>query len=362
VPAIRLVDVSRTFPNGQIAVRDLTFEVASGELLTIVGPSGSGKSTVLRLIAGLDPVTSGRIEIDGHDVTAVSPRDRDVAMVFQSYALYPHMTVRENLAFGLRVRHTPRADIDAAVARTAEMLGLAALLERRPAQLSGGQRQRVAVGRALARNAGVYLLDEPLSNLDPQLRSETRTELGLLHRRLGATMVYVTHDQEEAMTLGTRIAVMRAGGLEQVGPPMELYRRPANRFVAQFLGTPAMNLLPATSERGDRDWRVTAALTGTRGLWAPAAVPLPARVEIGIRPHDVELCAEPDADAAGVVVLAEPLGAAVLLHVRPDRSPSPLVRLLAPVDAAATAGDRVAFRLSRDRVLVFDAESGALLV
>jgi multiple sugar transport system ATP-binding protein len=360
MPAIRLVEVTRRFPSGQSAVRELTLDVASGELLTIVGPSGSGKSTVLRLIAGLDPAASGRIEIEGRDMTAVPPQARDVAMVFQSYALYPHMTVRENLAFGLRVRRTPTGDIDAAVARTADMLGLAALLERRPAQLSGGQRQRVAVGRALARNAGVYLLDEPLSNLDPQLRSETRTELGLLHRRLGATMVYVTHDQEEAMTLGTRIAVMRAGGLEQVGPPMDLYRRPANRFVAQFLGTPAMNLLPAAAEPAGGGWRVTAPLAGSRPLWAGPR-PLPAHVEIGIRPHDVELCAEPDADAGGVVVLAEPLGASVLLHVRPDGSPASLVRLLAPADAPAATGGRVAFRLPPERLLVFDSDSGRLL-
>ena len=256
--SIRLDCVSKRYDTGHAAVRDLTLDVRPGELLVLVGPSGSGKSTVLRLVSGLESPTSGRVLIDDEDMTAVSPQRRDVAMVFQSYALYPHMTVRQNLAFGLRMRKVPMPDIQTAVNRTAEMLDIEALLDRRPAQLSGGQRQRVAVGRALARDARVYLLDEPLSNLDPLLRVETRTELGLLHRRLGATMMYVTHDQEEAMTLGTRIAVMRDGALEQVGTPMALYREPANRFVASFIGAPAINVCRGECARVDGRWVVRA--------------------------------------------------------------------------------------------------------
>ncbi len=237
--SITLDRVSKIYPNGQVAARDLTLEVADGELVVLVGPSGSGKSTVLRLIAGLETPTAGHIFIDGRDVTDVPPQRRDLAMVFQSYALYPHKSVRENLAFGLRVRRVAAAQIDARVRATAAALGIEALLDRKPAQLSGGQRQRVALGRAIVREPRAFLLDEPLSNLDPILRAGTRAELALLHRRLAATMVYVTHDQEEAMTLGTRVAVMRDGIIEQVAPALEVFRRPANVFVAGFVGSPA---------------------------------------------------------------------------------------------------------------------------
>ena len=211
----------------------------------LVGPSGCGKSTALRMIAGLETPTGGRILIGDRDVTALPPQDRDIAMVFQTYALYPHMTVRENLAFGLRMRGTrERRSSTQRVQEASRALGLEPVLDRRPAQLSGGQRQRVALGRAIVREPKVFLFDEPLSNLDAKLRVETRAELARLHRRLGATVVYVTHDQEEAMTLGWRVAVMRDGLLQQVAPPMELYRQPANRFVAGFVGSPAMNFLP----------------------------------------------------------------------------------------------------------------------
>jgi multiple sugar transport system ATP-binding protein len=218
--SIALLNVNKVHANGHVAARELTLEVPDGQLLVLVGPSGSGKSTVLRLIAGLEAPTSGQILIDGRDVTSVAPQERDLAMVFQSYALYPHMSVRENLAFGLRVRRAAAGHIDQRVRSTAALLGLEPLLDRKPAQLSGGERQRVALGRAIAREARAFLLDEPLSNLDPLLRVSTRAELALLHRRLAATMVYVTHDQEEAMTLGTRIAVMRSGRIEQAGPPL----------------------------------------------------------------------------------------------------------------------------------------------
>ena len=236
--------VTKAFPGGTIAVDALDLEVADGELMVLVGPSGCGKSTALRMIAGLEQPTGGTILIGERDVNGLSPGARDVAMVFQSYALYPHMTVRQNLAFPLQRRRMPKDEIGRRVAAMAEMLELAELLGRKPGQLSGGQRQRVAMGRALIREPVAFLLDEPLSNLDAKLRTELRAELKRLHGRLGTTMVYVTHDQIEAMTLGDRIAVMNRGRLQQVGTPDQIYRTPCNLFVARFVGSPAMNILP----------------------------------------------------------------------------------------------------------------------
>jgi ABC-type sugar transport system ATPase subunit len=328
--AIALERVSKVFAGGA-AVRDVTLDVADGELLVIVGPSGSGKSTVLRLMAGLETPSSGRILIGGRDVTGVPPQDRDIAMVFQSYALYPHKTVRHNLAFGLRVRRVDPARIAERVEKAAALLGLETLLDRRPAQLSGGQRQRVALGRAIVREPQAFLLDEPLSNLDPLLRVTTRAELALLHRRLGATMVYVTHDQEEAMTLGTRIAVMRDGVVEQVGAPLDVYRCPATAFVAGFVGSPAMNL------RRDGDTLV------------------------GIRPHDIELTAPDTGDARARVEVVEPLGASTLVHLRPLDGAGDLVRVVLNGDAHVAAGDEVGYRLRRDRIHVFDGRTGGRL-
>ncbi|MGD9903309.1 MAG: ABC transporter ATP-binding protein [Vicinamibacterales bacterium] len=356
--AIALQSVSKRFP-GHAAVRDVTLEVAAGELLVLVGPSGCGKSTVLRLIAGLETPTAGRIVIGGHDVTALPPQQRDVAMVFQSYALYPHKTVRDNLAFGLRMRGVAADEIARRVDATARALGLDVLLDRRPGQLSGGQRQRAALGRALVREPQAFLLDEPLSNLDPVLRLETRTELALLHRRLAATMVYVTHDQEEAMTLGTRVAVMRQGVVEQVAPPLAIYARPANVFVAGFVGSPAMNLWPATVVVED----------GRRRLGSPVvtfdlpdeAGPAPAggAATIGVRPHDLDLVGAAEADASGQVAVVEPLGATAVVHVRLDALADRLVRAVVPADRGVGAGERVHVRLRRERVHLFDAESGA---
>src|SRR3954454_932228 len=224
---------------------DVSLSVADGELLGLVGPSGCGKSTLLRCIAGLEELTRGAILMDGADITRAEPRDRDIAMVFQSYALYPHLSVRDNLAFGLKMRKTPKSEIAQRIGDAAEMLGLVPLLDRRPAQLSGGQRQRVAMARAVVRRPRVFLFDEPLSNLDAALRGQMRVELMRLHQRLSATMVYVTHDQVEAMTLADRIAVLHQGALMQVGPPAELYARLRNLFVARFLGTPEMNVIDA---------------------------------------------------------------------------------------------------------------------
>jgi multiple sugar transport system ATP-binding protein len=238
----RLVKV---FPGGVRAVDDVSLRVADGEFIVLVGPSGCGKSTMLRLIAGLEDVSAGTISIGGRDVTNVAPRNRDVAMVFQNYALYPHKSVRENLAYGLKVRRTPRREILRRVAEVSRVLGLDALLDRRPGQLSGGQRQRVAMGRAIVREPAAFLMDEPLSNLDAKLRVGMRAELARLHERLGVTTVYVTHDQVEAMTLGQRVAVMRDGKIQQVDQPQALYRHPLNLFVAAFIGSPAMNLVEA---------------------------------------------------------------------------------------------------------------------
>ena len=248
---IGLVHVTKRFAADVVAVDDVSLEIDDGEFVVLVGPSGCGKSTLLRMIAGLEEVTEGAIEIGGRDVTDLAPRHRDIAMVFQSYALYPHMSVRDNLGYGLKVRRTQKAEIRRRVDEVAELLGLDELLERRPAALSGGQRQRVAMGRAIVREPRAFLMDEPLSNLDAKLRVSMRAHLANLHARLGATTVYVTHDQVEAQTLGQRVAVMRDGRVQQVASPHELYTHPVNLFVAAFIGSPAMNLAHAEVD-GDR--------------------------------------------------------------------------------------------------------------
>ena len=332
---IQIEQVSKTYATGHAAIRNVTLAAAGGEFLVLVGPSGSGKSTLLRLIAGLERPTTGRIMIGGVDVTDDPPQSRDLAMVFQSYALYPHMSVRDNLAYGLKVRGTSRSLAARKVADVAEALGIHALLDRRPAQLSGGERQRVALGRAMVREPKAFLLDEPLSNLDPSLRAHARAELRQLHQRLGATIVYVTHDQEEAMTLGDRVAVMRDGSLEQVAPPLELYARPINTFVAGFIGAPSMNLLPA-------------AMIGVPAM--PGAV-------AGIRPQDVML--EVNGPIRATVELVEPRGHDYLLHVRLDVRDAPL--LVVVCTAARPRGTEVYPRFPRERLHVFDGENGCRL-
>jgi multiple sugar transport system ATP-binding protein len=295
------------------------------------------------MIAGLEQVTGGRILIGDRDVTRLPPQERDVAMVFQSYALYPHMTVRDNLAFGLTIRKQPKALVAQRVEAVAESLGLSPLLDRKPAQLSGGQRQRVALGRAIVREPQAFLFDEPLSNLDAQLRAETRAELGRLHRRLGATMVYVTHDQIEAMTLGTRVAVLKDGLLQQIAPPLELYRRPANRFVAGFIGSPAMNFLSGAL--------VHAVLPELRHDGDSLVA--------GIRPQDVTLDDRPPAEGnlRGTVWLVEPLGSEQLVHMTVGDARD--VVAIAPADLAVRADDVVSLRIAPDAVHLFDATSGA---
>jgi multiple sugar transport system ATP-binding protein len=293
MPAIRLEGLTKTYKHGPRAVDDVSLEIGDGEFMVLVGPSGCGKSTLMKMIAGIEEVTEGQIFIGERDVTRLDPRKRDTAMVFQSYALYPHLTVRGNLGFGLKLRNVPKDQIERRVAEVAEILGLDELLDRKPGELSGGQRQRVAMGRAIAREPQAFLMDEPLSNLDAKLRVSMRAQLSRLHERLGVTTVYVTHDQVEAMTLGDRVAVLRGGVLQQCDTPETLFRRPVNLFVAAFIGSPAMNLVDATVEEGEvrfADWR----------LPLPAESPLRAasgrKIVLGLRPHDLEL-ATPAADA-----------------------------------------------------------------
>jgi len=359
---ITLEHVDKRYPNGYVASRDLSLEIADGELLVLVGPSGSGKSTVLRMIAGLEEVTAGTIRIGTDDVTHLPPQQRDVAMVFQSYALYPHMTVRENLGFGLRIRKMPRVETERRVAEVAEALGLAAVLDRKPAQLSGGQRQRVALGRAIVREPRAFLFDEPLSNLDAKLRVETRAELARLHRRLGATMVYVTHDQVEAMTLGDRVAVLKDGILQQVAPPLALYRRPANRFVAGFIGSPGMNFIDGELQRaGDACLFTSTVLTVPVECEGDASD----RVTLGIRPQQIALAA-PDAEGEprwgvmrGEVAVVEPLGAEQIVHVM--LADGTRITVVAPPEAPVAVDERVTLRVAPSAVHLFRVSDGARL-
>ncbi|MFL5404032.1 MAG: ABC transporter ATP-binding protein [Gemmatimonadales bacterium] len=339
--SVRLAGVGKTYPNGHVAAQGLDLEIGNGEFMVLVGPSGCGKSTALRMIAGLETPTVGQILIGDKDVTALPPQERDIAMVFQTYALYPHMTVRQNLAFGLRMRGAAREVIDRRVEEAARALALEPVLARKPAQLSGGQRQRVALGRAIVREPKVFLFDEPLSNLDAKLRVETRAELARLHRRLGATVVYVTHDQEEAMTLGSRVAVMRDGFLQQVAPPMELYRRPANRFVAGFVGSPGMNFLP--------------------GEVIPGALGKTGAV-LGIRPHDVAIVPQGTGELDAWVDVVEPRGSELLLYLRlGSAGEGAELRVVAPPETAVEAERVVGVRFDKARLHWFDSESGIRL-
>ena len=285
---------------GTLVLEKLDLDVAAGEFLVLLGPSGCGKSTLLHSIAGLIDIEAGSVAIGGRDVTWADPKDRAIGMVFQSYALYPTMNVARNMSFGLRVAGTPRAEIDRRVARAARMLQLEPLLARKPAQLSGGQRQRVAIGRAIVRHPKVFLFDEPLSNLDAALRVQMRMELAKLHQELGTTMVYVTHDQVEAMTLGTRIAVLNAGRIQQLATPLEIYTRPANRFVADFIGSPSINMFDATADAGGTlklpDGAVIGAVNGV-----PAG-----KLVVGVRPEDMTI--RDGGQLAGTISLVEPTG------------------------------------------------------
>lgn len=333
------------------AVNEFSLEIADGEFLVLVGPSGSGKSTVLRMLAGLEANTGGEIRLDGRDVSDVDPKDRDIAMVFQNYALYPHMTVAENMSFALKRKKFPKDEIRRRVAEAAEMLDLTELLDRKPKELSGGQRQRVAMGRAIVREPAVFCMDEPLSNLDAKLRVQTRTQIARLQRRLGATTVYVTHDQVEAMTMGDRVAVLKDGTLQQVAPPRELYERPANLFVAGFIGSPAMNLIefPVTGSSvrfGEQELRVPAIEGDT--------------VTVGIRPEHLEVV--PEGGIRLAVDMVEALGADAHVYGTSDIGDAgrQIVARLSGSSRVA-AGDVLHLAARPDSIHFFDPETGLRL-
>jgi multiple sugar transport system ATP-binding protein len=342
---------------GTVRVLDkLDLDVAQSEFIVLLGPSGCGKSTLLNAVAGLIDLEAGQIWIGGNNVTWEEPKDRGIAMVFQSYALYPRMTVRGNLSFGVKVAGMPAAEITRRVEAAAAMLKITELLDRRPAELSGGQRQRVAIGRALVRDVGVYLFDEPLSNLDAQLRAELRIEIKRLHHRLAATMIYVTHDQIEALTLADRIVVMKDRVIQQVGTPNQIYRRPQNRFVASFVGSPAMNFLPGAIEiRDGSPWFAAAELLISLDGYAFEAPPVAgAAIELGIRPEHVER----GGDLAAVIELIEPMGSDQLAWLR-LASHSLSMRL--PAEADAASGESLRLRLPVEKLNLFDASSGRRL-
>ena len=358
---VSLEALTKVYERGAVpAAENVSLEIGDREFMVLLGPSGCGKTTTLRMIAGLESITSGKLSIDGQVMNQVPAKDRDIAMVFQSYALYPHMTVKQNLAFGLKRRAVARDEIERRVAAVAETLELSPLLQRKPHALSGGQRQRVALGRAIVRDPKVFLFDEPLSNLDAALRVSTRAEIAALHRRLGATMIYVTHDQVEAMTLGTRICIMDGGRVMQVGKPLEVYHRPANRFVAGFLGNPPMNLMPAVVTDGPG-----LAVGGCR-LDLPAERMPPAapgtELTFGIRPENVALRAQPGngvAEVTGRVTQMEALGAETMVMTDLPEAGTALTARLAG-DAGLRVGDSCRLFLDLKAAHVFGADGAAM--
>ncbi|MBB3751471.1 sn-glycerol 3-phosphate transport system ATP-binding protein [Mycolicibacterium sp. BK634] len=346
-------DVTRRYPGGVVALNSFNLTIADGEFLILVGPSGCGKSTALRLLAGLDKPTSGEIRIGGAVVNGLAPGERDIAMVFQNYALYPHMSVYRNLAFGLRQRKTPRAEVDRRVRETAALLEIDTLLDRKPGQLSGGQRQRVAMGRALVRQPQAFLLDEPLSNLDAKLRNQVRGDLKRLHRELPVTSIYVTHDQVEAMTLGDRLCVMAGGEIQQIGTPDEIYNRPANTFVAAFMGSPPMNLIAADVRSG--------MLHVGDGAVTTVSTP-DGPVTVGVRPEHLRLRRS---HAEGLlparVDFVEPLGSHVLVTALVDISDTETARIIvhAPAGTDLPAGAAIGLEMPPEQTYFFDADTGS---
>jgi multiple sugar transport system ATP-binding protein len=363
---ISLEEVTKEFPGGVVAVRELSLEVEPGEFLVLVGPSGCGKTTALRMVAGLEGVTSGEIRIDGRVVTRLPPRDRDIAMVFQNYALYPHMTVRSNMGFGLKMAGTRKHEIRERVDEAAEMLGLVDLLDRKPKQLSGGQRQRVAMGRAIVREPSAFLMDEPLSNLDAKLRVEMRGEIIRVQRRIAAPTLYVTHDQTEAMTMGDRVAILRDGVLQQLGTPDEIYDTPVNTFVAAFIGSPSMNLLDARLEaEGGRLW----AVFGTCRLVVLPSVAersqgleeyVDRNVILGVRPEDFAPAESGGPDAGSVIAVradrVESLGSELVAYLDAGADASTTARL--PRSAAVKDGEPLRLSVDLRRLYFFDPETG----
>jgi len=350
--------LNKKYDNGFHAVKDVNLEIEDKEFLVLVGPSGCGKTTTLRMVAGLEEITSGEIRIGERVINDLPPMDRDIAMVFQNYALYPHKTVFDNMAFGLQMRGYPKEEVKKRVQDAAEILGIEALLARKPRQLSGGQRQRVAVGRAIVRHPEVFLFDEPLSNLDAKLRVQMRVELKRLHERLETTAIYVTHDQVEAMTLGTRVVVMKDGLVQQVGAPLELYGRPANKFVAGFIGSPAMNFVDVAIQAGNG--RLWAEAQGFR-IRVPDRISSQAgkRVTLGVRPEAVRIAnGVDDYSFATEVDVVEPLGNEILLNFRAGGVP-----MVARVDPGTrvNAHDAVRFALDPARLHFFDPQSETAL-
>ena len=348
---VRFEKVGKQF-GAHRALREIDLDIEPGECLVLLGPSGCGKTTLLRLLAGLEDADTGRILIGDRDVVEVKPADRDVAMVFQNYALYPHLSVFENVAFPLRARRIAPDELDRRVRAALARMELTPLVDRKPSQLSGGQQQRVALARALVRNPAVYLMDEPLSNLDAQLRLQTRTELRRLQQELRTTTVYVTHDQSEAMTLGDRIALLRDGVIEQVGPPLDLYRRPASRFVATFLGSPPINIWPATI-------RADGSLAAAGVAFAPGPQTRPAEVDIGVRPEDVEVFAQAASGRVeGRVLLSEPMGNETIVTLMSEGA---RVVARASADFALRPESPVFFFVAPGKALFFDRDSGRRL-
>lgn len=381
---IVLDNVSKSYPDGSTAVKDLSLTISDGEFLILVGPSGCGKSTTLNMIAGLEDITSGELRIGGDLVNDKAPRDRDIAMVFQSYALYPHMTVRQNIAFPLTLAKLPKTEIAEKVAETAKILDLSELLDRKPGQLSGGQRQRVAMGRAIVRNPKAFLMDEPLSNLDAKLRVQMRGEIARLQKRLGTTTVYVTHDQTEAMTLGDRVVVLRAGEAQQIGTPEDLYGSPRNVFVAGFIGSPAMNFFPATLTDDGVELPFGEVMLDREVRDAIDAHPRPNNVIVGVRPEHIGDSAQMDAydriralTFEVTVDLVESLGAEKYVYFTTSGGSvesEQLDELAADsgvgqtgyvarvsADSAATTGSKLELALNTAKLHVFDAESGVNL-
>ncbi|WP_455812512.1 ABC transporter ATP-binding protein [Pseudomonas graminis] len=351
---ISLRQIQKQYGNVEV-LRDINLTIADGEFVVLVGPSGCGKSTLLRTIAGLELASSGDIRIGTRLMNEVAPKDRDISMVFQSYALYPHLTVARNMGFSLEVQKRPKAEIEAAVQRAAEILSLTHLLDRRPKELSGGQRQRVAMGRAIVRQPQVFLFDEPLSNLDAQLRGQMRVEIKKLHQQMNNTIVYVTHDQVEAMTLADRIVVLNHGVIQQVGSPLELYDTPANKFVASFIGSPPMNFISGTVRAGDRGPCVEASAQLVLPLNDRGLLPQGKAVTYGIRPENITLCDLADEGALPLQVsLIEPTGLSELIHGTLYGEP---VMIYSTLRSGCQAGETVGMKIDVERVLLFDADS-----
>lgn len=348
---VEIINLNKTYSQKVVPVKNVSLQVADGEFLTLLGPSGCGKSTTLRMIAGLEQATRGKILIGDRDVTNLQPGDRNIAMVFQSYALYPHMKVYDNLASGLKLRKVPATEIKQRIAACAQLLGLEALMDRKPGQLSGGQRQRVALGRALVRRPDVFLLDEPLSNLDALLRERVRAEIKKIFASQQVPVIYVTHDQTEAMTLSSKVAVLNNGILQQLDPPTQIYTHPANKFVASFVGSPQMNLLELPCQG-------KAAVLGNFLLHGPELPHMPGCIILGIRPEDIRLAGPEDPQKIeGTIDLVENLGMHNLIRLRVDGADGLTMRVLLPPDKAWSA-ERLALSVPPDRIHWFDVQTG----